>query len=163
METVVNGVTLASPVTTADETARRNIDTIIEFFSLYLKDKARFYRLWVADAPEVVTPYATEDVKNCAVTVHSGWDAVRAFWDPIHDEMHGRFDWFIDEIIPGADPDTIVTRSHSDIDVRTGAYWGNKQLCYQGRYVQIFRFRDGKVASFEEYYDTAQLNAVYGG
>ncbi|KAA9164409.1 hypothetical protein FPZ12_007390 [Amycolatopsis acidicola] len=140
-----------------------NADVITEFFSLYLKDKERFYRLWVDDAPQVVTPYATADVKNCTVTVHSGWEAVKAFWDPIHDEMHGKFDWYIDEIIPGADPDTIVTRSHSDIDVRTGPYWGGKHLCYEGRYVQIFRFRAGKIASFEEYFDTAQLNAVYGG
>lgn len=163
METVIKGVTLAAPVDAANEQARRNIDVVIEFFSLYLGDKTRFYDLWVADDPEVRTPYATTELKNCGVVTHSGWDAVKAFWDPIHDEMHGRFDWFVDEIIPGADPDTIIVRSHSDIDVRTGPFWGGKNLCYQGRYVQIFRFVGGRVASFEEYYDTAQLNAVYGG
>ena len=29
--------------------------------------------------------------------------------------------------------------------------------------VQIFRFVDGRIKSFEEYFGTAQLAAVYGG
>lgn len=147
---------------TSSAVARANIEVIREFFSLYLKDKRRFYALWVDDAPEVVTPFVTDDIAVCRRVVHAGWPAVRAFWDPIYDEMHGRFDWFIDELIPGEDPDTIVVRSRSAIDVQTGPTWGDRHLRYDGRYVQIFRFANGKVRSFEEYYDTAQLNAVYG-
>jgi hypothetical protein len=163
METVINGVTLLSEATTRNETARRNIDVIIEFFSLYLKDKDRFYSLWADEDPSVVTPYVTGDVAVCQMGVHAGWEAVKAFWDPIHDDMHGTFDWFIDEIIPGEDPNVIVTRSHSNVDVQADGIWGGKHVKYEGRYVQFFRFVDGKVKSFEEYYDTAQLNAAYGG
>jgi ketosteroid isomerase-like protein len=68
----------------------------------------------------------------------------------------------VDEFIPGEDPNVIVTRSHSKIDVQAGKTWGNKHLAYTGRYVQVWRFVDGKVKSFEEYYDTALLNSKYG-
>lgn len=163
METNIKGVTILSPITTTNETARRNVDTVIEFFSLYLKDKARFYELWVDENPVVVTPFVTGDVGNIQVTSHEGWDAVKAFWDPIHDDMHGKFDWYIDEVIAGEDPDVIITRSHSDIDVQADGIFGGIRATYQGRYVQIFRFSDGKVRLFEEYFDTAQLASVYGG
>jgi ketosteroid isomerase-like protein len=162
VETRVKGVTIGASVTTQSDIARRNMDTIVEFFSLYLKDKLRFYSLWVKDDPEVVTPFVSDDVAVIRVGIHSGWPAVKAFWDPIFDEMSGRFDWFIDEFIPGEDPDVIVTRSHSAIDVQAGNTWGNKRIAYNGRYVQLFRFVDGKVKSFEEYYDTALLNSKFG-
>ncbi|MCW2677110.1 MAG: ketosteroid isomerase-like protein [Modestobacter sp.] len=83
--------------------------------------------------------------------------------------MEGRFDWFVDEFVVGENPDTIVVRSHSAIDIGAGATWGNKHVQYDGRYVQFFRFVAGKVTSFEEYYDTAALDdtaapdAAYGG
>lgn len=162
METIVKGVTLYAPITSGNEVARRNMETIVEFFSLYLKDKTRFYSLWVQDSPEVVTPFVSDDIAVCQVGVHAGWAAVKGFWDPIFDEMKGRFDWFVDEFIPGEDPNRIVTRSHSKIDVQTGKTWGNKHIAYSGRYVQVWRFIDGKVKSFEEYYDTALLNSKYG-
>lgn len=110
-------MTLLPEVTTKNETARRNIDVVIEFFSLYLKDKERFSSLWLDDNPSVITPYVTGDVAVIQTGVHAGWEVVKAFWDPIHDDMDGTFDWFLDEIIPGEDPDVIVTRSHSNIDV----------------------------------------------
>jgi len=146
---------------TTNPVALQNIDTIREFFSLYLKDKSHFYALWVDKQPRVLTPFVSNDVAICQIGVHSGWDAVKAFWDPIFDEMTGTFDWVIDEFIVGEDPNTIVTKAHSAIDVQTGDTWGNKHISYNGRYIQIFHFRDGKVASFEEYYDTALLNAQY--
>ncbi|AKH70335.1 ketosteroid isomerase-like protein [Spongiibacter sp. IMCC21906] len=146
---------------TRNPVALQNIEIIKEFFSLYLKDKARFYTLWVDDIPSVLTPFVSDDVAVCKIGVHSGWDAVKAFWDPIFDEMTGSFEWTIDDFIVGEDPNTIVTKAQSAIDVQTGDTWGNKHLRYNGRYVQIFRFRDGKVESFEEYYDTALLNAQY--
>ena len=49
--TIVKGVTINCPIETSNETARRNVDTIIDFFSVYLKDKPFFYSLWVEDAP----------------------------------------------------------------------------------------------------------------
>jgi ketosteroid isomerase-like protein len=162
METVVKGVTLYAPITAKNEVAKRNMETIVEFFSLYLKDKARFYSLWVKDLPEVVTPFVSDDIAVCQVGVHAGWTAVKGFWDPIFDEMKGRFDWFVDEFIAGEDPNVIVTRSHSKIDVQTGKTWGSKHVAYTGRYIQVWRFIDGKVKSFEEYYDTALLNSKYG-
>ena len=162
MEEIVKGVTLYSPMTAKSEICRRNMGLIVEFFSLYLKDKARFYSLWCEDGPEVITPFTSNDVAVCQVGVHAGWAAVKAFWDPIFDEMQGRFDWFVDELIAGEDPNVIVTRSHSTIDVMAGKTWGNKRISYNGRYVQIFRFVGGKVKSFEEYYDTALLNSKYG-
>lgn len=162
MTQVIKGVTINTEISAKNDRARRNIDTIIDFFSVYLKDKEHFYSLWVDDDPQVITPFVSGDIAVCTIAVHSGWDAVKAFWDPIHDEMTGRFDWFIDEIIAGEDPDIIITKSNSMIDVQTGATWGNKAVKYQGRYVQIFKFHNGKVKSFEEYYDTALLNSVYG-
>lgn len=161
-QTEIKGVTLHCSITSANPVARANMETIIEFFSLYLKDKDGFYALWVEDEPQVITPFVSGDIAVCQVVVHSGWPAVKAFWDPIHDEMDGTFQWFVDEMIPGEDPNVIIVKSHSDIDVHAGATWGNKRVKYSGRYVQIFKFQDGKVKSFEEYYDTSLLNSVYG-
>jgi ketosteroid isomerase-like protein len=163
MEKVVKGVTLLSAASSRNPEAQANIDTIIEFFSLYLKDKQKFYSLWVEDDPSVVTPFVTGDVAVCQTFTHAGWAAVKGFWDPIFDEMTGKFQWFVDEFIPGEDPNVIVTRSHSEIDVRGGKTWGNKAIRYSGRYIQVFRFAGRKVKSFEEYYDTALLNSIYGG
>lgn len=162
MQQVVKGVTLYSPMETRNDRCRANMETIVEFFSLYLKDKARFYALWSEHEPQVVTPFTSGDIAVCHIAVQSGWDAVKAFWDPIFDEMDGRFDWFVDEFIPGENPDIIVTRTHSSIDVKTGPTWGNKHVKYNGRYIQVFRFADGKIRAFEEYYDTALLNSKYG-
>lgn len=140
---------------------KENIDTIVKYFSLYLKDKKEFYSLWVKDNPVVITPFVTGDVAVLHSPELVGWPAVKTFWDPIFDEFKGQFDWYILEIIPGADPNTIITRTRSTIDVQTGKTWGNKHVKYNGIYIQIFRFEDGKVKSFEEYYDTAVLNAAY--
>ena len=162
MSQVIKGVTLNTQINTANPVARANIDTIIDFMSVYLKDKEHFYSLWVANEPEVITPFISDDIAICKIAVHSGWDKVKAFWDPIHDDMKGTFEWAIDEIIAGEDPNTIVTKSTSNIDVIVGSSWGGpKPVKYRGSYVQIFKFENGKVKSFEEYYDTARLIAIY--
>ena len=139
----------------------RNAEVIKLFFSLYLKDKDHFYSLWVRDDPQVLTPFITGRRASRAIAVHQGWMAVKAFWDPIFDEMKGSFDWFIDEMIIGQDPNVIVVKSHSHVDVLAGERWGNKTVRYDGIYVQIFKFRNGLVASFEEYFDTALLGLAY--
>jgi len=140
----------------------RNVETVKVFFSLYLKDKPKFYSLWVENDPQVLTPYTAGGRRaSRAVPVHAGWPAVKAFWDPIFDEMKGTFEWFIDEIIVGEDPNVIVVKSHNRVDVQGGAYWGNKAISYSGIYVQILKFRDGKVASFEEYFDTYLLGNAF--
>jgi hypothetical protein len=162
MEQVIEGVTLHSGMETKNPVARKNMETIVRFFSLYLKDKEQFYSLWCAEDPQVVTPFTSQDIAVCQVAVQSGWDGIKRFWDPIFDEMTGRFDWFIDRFVPGENPNVIVTLTHSAIDLQTGPTWGNRHVKYNGRYVQIFGFVEGKVKSFEEYYDTALLNAQYG-
>lgn len=155
-------VTVTASITTKSDQARQNIAIIRTFFGSYLVDKPKFYSLWVDDAPKVVTPFVTADVATCSAAVHDGWDAIRAFWDPIHDGMIGKFDWTVEEIMVGENPDVIVTKASSDIDVKTTAVWGGKSLKYRGRYVQIFTFESGRIKTFEEYYDTALLNSVYG-
>lgn len=161
MSTSPPNVTVNCATTSDDPIAQKNMATILEFFSCYLEDKARFYSLWVDHDPEVITPFATESVAVCHYTRHTGWEAVKSFWDPIHDEMSGQFDWFLEEVIFGADPDVIVTKATSIIDVECGPTWGNRHVAYNGRYIQIFKFENGRIRSFEEYYDTAKLNAAY--
>lgn len=161
MGTTSDGMGPGTVFSSTSDVGRRNIEVVTEFFSLYLKDKQRFYSLWVDEDPEVITPFAVSSVQIVSSVTHSGWDAVKAFWDPIHDEMKGRFDWVIDDIIVGEDPNTLVVRSHGDVDVQAGETWGNKHVTYQGRYVQIFTFLDGRVKSFEEYYDTAKIAEAY--
>lgn len=163
MSKVIKGVTVNCDIETSNPAALANIDTIIDFFSVYLKDKDFFYSMWVGKDPEVVTPFVTGDVAVCQYAARTGWDEVKGFWDPIFDEMDGVFTWFVDEVIIGENPDVIVTKSNSIVDVQGGATWGNRKISYNGRYVQIFKFQNGKVKSFEEYYDTAVLNAAFGG
>ena len=161
MEQTIHGVVVRKPIDTKNEIAKKNADTIIEFFSLYLKDKEKFYSLWVKEEPAVITPMVTNEVAVLKAPVQAGWDAVKGFWDPIF-AMTGQFDWIIDEFIAGEDPNVIVTRSHSIINADTDEVFGNIHLQYNGIYVQIFVFEDGKVKSFEEYYDTALLNSQFG-
>lgn len=155
--------TVSAAITTTNAIALANIAVIERFFASYQVDKAGFYALWVDDEPAVITPFVTGDVAVCTSVTRVGWPDVRSFWDPIHDEMSGKFDWTIEDIIVGEDPNKIVTKSTSDIDVVTGPTFGGKHIAYQGRYVQIFTFVDNRIKSFEEYYDTALLNRIYGG
>jgi ketosteroid isomerase-like protein len=160
---VVKGVTILNPTQTTNPTAKANVDTIIEYFSLYLGDLDRFYSLWVEDNPAVYTPMVGEDVAVAAVTEHVGWDAVKAFYGPIFKDMKGTFRWTIVEFIVGENPNVIITKSRSEIDVVASGVFGDaKKLKYNGVYVQIFTFENGKVKSFEEYFDTALLNSQYG-
>jgi len=152
----------APAIVTNSDQARHNVDVILEFFGSYLIDSAHFYTLWVPHDPQIITPFVTQDVAVCGSAMRTGWDEVKGFYDPIH-EMCGKFDWTIDEFIIGEDPNVIVTKSGSDIDVQTGAAFGKITLTYKGRYIQVFRFEDGLIKSFEEYYDTALLNSVYSG
>lgn len=147
--------------TSSSEVGRRNIEVVNEFFSLYLGDIDRFYSLWVDKDPIVSTPFVVKSVEVVAVETHVGWEAVKAFWDPIHLEMKGKFDWVIDDIIVGENPNTLVVRSRSDVDVNAGERRGNKHVTYQGRYVQIFTFVDRKIQSFEEYFDTVDIVKAY--
>jgi ketosteroid isomerase-like protein len=159
---MVKGVTIIKPAQTANPTAQANVETIIEYFSLYLGDLDKFYSLWVKDEPAVYTPMVGKEVATASVKEHIGWEAVKAFYDPIFKDMKGTFLWTIDEFIIGEDPNVIVTKSHSQIDLTAGGVYGNKKLKYNGIYVQIFTFENGKVKSFEEYFDTALLNSQYG-
>ncbi|MDR1920776.1 MAG: hypothetical protein LBS31_03415 [Candidatus Adiutrix sp.] len=160
---VVKGVTIVKPAQTDNPTAQANVGVIIEYFSLYLGDLDKFYSLWVKDNPAIYTPMVGKDVATAAVTEHLGWEAVRAFYDPIFKNMKGAFLWTIDEFIIGENPNVIVTKSRSQIDVTAGGVFGDgKKLKYNGVYVQIFTFENGKVKSFEEYFDTALLNSQYG-
>ena len=45
MSQVIKGVTLNTQINTANPVARANIDTIIDFMSVYLKDKERWLGL----------------------------------------------------------------------------------------------------------------------
>jgi hypothetical protein len=161
-ETIAAGTSPHGPMITSSTVCKRNMETIVEFYTLFQKNKPAFYSLWCIDDPQVVTPFVADNVAVCQVAIRTGWTAVKTFWDPIFDEMQGRFDWFIDEFIPGEDPDIIVTRARSVVDVRAGDTWGNKHIAYSARYLHVFRFLDGKVKSFEGYYDTALLNSKYG-
>jgi hypothetical protein len=156
-------VTPDAPSIGVNGVSRRNMQCIVEFYSLFQKDKRGFYSLWCDEDPMVVTPFVAADVAVCQVATRTGWTAIKGFWDPIFDEMQGRFDWFVDEFIPGEDPNTIVVRAHSEVDVMAGETWGKKHVKYNARYLHIFRFEAGKVKSFEGYYDTALLNSKYAG
>lgn len=162
MSEIIKGVTIVKPAKTASPVAKKNVDVIIEFLSLYQGDPEKFYSLWVKDDPTIITPFVTDEVATATKKDHVGWDAVKAFYDAILIGMKGVFDWTIDEFIVGEDPNVIVTKARSKIDVVTsGAFGDGKHVKYNGTYVQIFTFIDGKVKSFEEYYDTALLNANY--
>lgn len=163
MEETIKGVVVKSPMITNNPIAKKNMETVIEFYSLYAKGEAErdhFYSLWVDEngEPEVVTPFISSDIDSCQVAVQRGWDAVRTFFDGCI-LTEGTFDWTIDEFIPGEDPNIIITRSHSKVDITTPESYaaGAINLKYIGTYIQVFRFIDGKVNSFEEYYDTAML------
>jgi hypothetical protein len=147
----------------SSKVGRQNIATVEEFFSLYLTDIERFYSLWVAEEPVVVTPFVVGSVDIVSNDRHVGWDAVKKFWDPIHLEMKGEFGWTIDDILVGENPNILVVRSRSDVDVEAGETWGNQHVKFKGQYVQIFEFEDGKIKLFEEYYDTAMVAQAYGG
>jgi len=163
MAYVMENVTVLNPYTGSNEIAKCNCETITKFFTAYCKPGKRdfFYDLWVKEAPCVITPFVTEDVATCTTKLHEGWKEIEAFFDPIFLTMKGKFDWFIEDFIVGEDPNMIITKTTSDIDVMTSGVYGEKSIAYKGTYVQIWKFIDGRLKSFEEYYDTALLNSKY--
>ncbi|MDE1190967.1 MAG: hypothetical protein PW786_02350 [Arachidicoccus sp.] len=140
--------------------AAANAQTVIDFFSLYLKNREHFYSLWVKEEPIVYLPFTTNDVAVCKQSILKGWAEVKTFWDPIFD-MKGTFDWTIDEMIVSENPDIIITKSRSKVNADTPPAFNNVHLSYEGSYLQIFHFEKGRVKSFEEYYDTDFLNRQY--
>ncbi len=158
----IKNVTVNASFNSENEVAKKNMDVIIDFFSLYLGDTDKFYSLWVEDNPIVITPFTTDDVAVLHDAVQEGWEAVKGFFNPIFNDMKGTFEWTIDEFMVGENPDTIVTKTRSHIDITANGAWGeNKKIKYNGIYVQIFKFENNKIKSFEEYYDTALLNKQY--
>lgn len=155
-----NPVVNNAKITTNEPKRLQNFEVIKQFFSLYLEPRELFYALWVEDEPVVYLPFTTEGVAVCKASSLEGWEAVKSFWDPIFD-WKGKFDWTIDEVIFGEDPDVIITKARSDIDAQTGPQFNNVHLSYQGTYLQLFHFENGKVKSFEELYDTDFLNKQY--
>jgi|SRR5690625_1380413 len=153
-------VIVEATVCTKDAKRLQNFELIKEFFSLYLESRDEFYKLWVDDEPIVYLPFTTEGVAVLKSSALVGWDEVRSFWDPIFD-MHGKFDWTITDVMFGEDPNVIITKARSDIETQTGESFNHVQLKYQGTYLQVFKFENGKVKSFEEYYDTDFLNKQY--
>ncbi|MCE0761972.1 hypothetical protein LWC35_03445 [Pseudonocardia kujensis] len=67
----------------------------------------------------------------------------------------------ITDILVGEDPNTIVTRAGSRVDVQAGQSWSNEHVAFRGVYVQIFTFEDGDVKCFQEYCDTAKIAAAH--
>lgn len=142
------------------ENGKKNVDTILKFFSLYLKDREAFYALWDEKEPIVFLPFPAADVAVCQQSALTGWEAVKSFWNPIFD-WTGQFDWTVNEAIVSEDGNTIVTKSNSRINTDTTEAFGCVHLDYVGTYVQIFKFKNGKIKSFEELYDTEFLNSQY--
>lgn len=159
---VIKNVSINDPMSNSNEEAQKNMTVIIDFFSLYLGDTDEFYSLWVEDNPTVITPFTTQDVAVLHQSMLEGWDAVKSFFNPIFTDMKGTFEWTIDEFIISGDANTIVTKTRSNIDILANGPWGvDKKIKYNGVYVQIFKFENNKIKSFEEYYDTAMLNKQY--
>lgn len=155
-----NQAKIEATITTKNPQALANFEVMKEFFALYLEDKGKFYSLWVEDEPIVYLPFTTDGVAVCKTSALIGWKDVKSFWDPIFN-WKGKFDWTIDEVIFGEDPDVIISRARSDINAQTGPEFDNVHLDYQGSYLQIFKFENGKVKSFEELYDTTFLAKQY--
>lgn len=129
-----------------------NIRSVRSFYQYFIRDRDRFMGLW-AKSPEVEIPFPPPGIPRFYKTPAE----FAAFWDPIF-EYSGKFDWKVVEMIVGEDPDQIVTVAESDVDALTSL--GPRR--YQGSYLHIFSFRDGKIASFREYVDTAFMARVYG-
>lgn len=162
MPTLVNGVTINHQVQTKSTVAKENAKRVVDFFSYYLKDIEAFYDLWVADEPKIFIPFDSSDIDVGSVNVRTGWDAIRGFYDPIFNDMKGTFTWTIDQFIVGEDPNIIITKSFSNIDVTVSGVWGpERQVAYKGVYLQIFTFENLKIKSFEEYVDTNLINSKY--
>jgi len=136
-------------------TGRRhnNLRAVERFFQLFQRDRAGFLALW-SDDPVVEIPFAPPGLPRTYRTTTEFLN----FWDPIFQSFRGKFDWTVVELIVAEDPDTIVALTKSDVDVVTPM----GPLKYQGEYIQIFRFKDGKVREFREYIDSAAMSKIYG-
>jgi ketosteroid isomerase-like protein len=132
--------------------AKANVETVRRFYQYFIRDKARFMALWAAD-PVVEIPFVPPGIPGSYRTK----EQFAAFWDPIF-QYAGKFDWKIVELIVGEDPNEIVAVTESDVDAQTPL----GQRRYQARYLQIFRFEQGRIKLFREYVDTAQMIKIYG-
>jgi ketosteroid isomerase-like protein len=131
----------------------RNVATLKRFYDRFRRlDKEGFLEVW-AEQPVVEIPFTPPGIPQSYRTP----EAFKAFWDPIF-QYRGKFDWTIDELIVGDDPDVVVALTRSDVDVVTPG----GPIQFRGKYVHLFRFHNGKVKEWREYLDTAFVCKVYG-
>lgn len=135
-----------------ESVAQRNSRTIERFQATFMRDLEEFRSLW-AEAPRIRIPFAPPGMPR----QYEGVSAFDHFWLPIF-EMKGRFDWTTERRIVGKNPDEIVVIARSDVDISAS---GNP-IRYQGRYIQVFDFADGKIAAFTEYIDSYEMGKIYG-
>jgi ketosteroid isomerase-like protein len=132
--------------------ATANVQTVQRFYQYFIRDKPRFMALWAAN-PVVEIPFAPPGIPESYATR----ELFAAFWDPIF-QYTGKFEWQIVELIVGENPDEIVAVTQSDVDAQTPL--GPRR--YQAKYLQIFRFEQGRIRLFREYVDTARMIEIYG-
>lgn len=117
-----------------DSIARMDFDAAGTFFSEDV----------VADFPYSPTPKRMQAVRGRAALV--------AHLKKVVPLLIKKIEFFYDAFYPGADPELLIIEFHS-----TGELAGNRGP-YANEYISVFRFKDGKIVYWKEFFDAWRVS-----
>jgi uncharacterized protein len=126
----------------------RNLRAVRRFFELlHRKQIDAWGQLWHEQA-RIVTPYPAEGFPT---TIEGKTEILRAFR-----ELFANFDTFASElagIYPAADSDTVCVEYRNRATLVGGTEYTNDNIA-------VFRFRDGLISAYHDYFDPRRFQAV---
>ncbi|RUT08332.1 hypothetical protein DSM106972_015000 [Dulcicalothrix desertica PCC 7102] len=147
----VNNVA-AAPVNTQAETIRsRNEQTIRRYFELLSQKRMdEWLKLWAEDGVQDM-PYSPKGFPKRV----EGKAAVTKHYSALPTSV-GRMVFPDLKIYPTTDPNTFFVEFRGEIEVLA------TKKPYNNTYAGLFKFRDGKVALFREYFDPIVFTEAWG-
>ena len=141
--------TQEAPEIVNEATRERNIDTIKSFFELMHQRKLDEWNdLW-DDHGFIYVPYPVAsfpDMIRSKKAIAEGFEKLFAGFKS--------FDYRILDIYPSLDPNIIIVEySVSAVLLKTGSI-------YNGRNIAVFKFRDGKINGYHDYFNPEKFKMV---
>ncbi|SHN58532.1 hypothetical protein [Desulfitobacterium chlororespirans] len=139
-------VTINCNTLTNEQIRQKNMGSILKFYQHFRTNPEEFNKLWTDD---------------CLLLFPMGLDETEVKLQGIKNLGHifndinsliGKYDWIIQEIICGEDPNVFVLRVYSDIDVDVDPSKSSRfrRMAYKGTYIHIFKFENFKIKEWIE-------------
>ncbi|MET0387314.1 MAG: nuclear transport factor 2 family protein [Polyangiales bacterium] len=141
-------LTLAPSVAFAAGACPADVATARKFFEhLSHKDVDAAAELWATDA-RIWIPYPPRGGVSDIVGKQEIFSGFRTLF-----QNYARFDAQVNAVYPAADSDAVIVEYTVDALLESGTTYENTNIA-------VFRFRDGKIAAYHDYFDPRRYQAV---